>query len=298
MTSRTAPGRHSHVVTVVAPRATGAGSSTLPLNLAAWLGLRLRGTGNRVCFIDANVTMADAGRYLNYYSPNVVDLLRDPATIHPDRIVGHLLHKPELNLHVLLGPPTPELANPLAFTGCRYTEILDALRPNFDYIIIDAPGTDPYDGLLREFALPHADQVLAVTRADGRSLDAARDWLNRSGVPADRAGIAVIRAGDSPTLPGARLTRQAGTWPVWSEIPDFKPWQSASRTGQLIVTKNYREINVAFDALAGKIVAGYISMPSLVDPAKTATVRSRLARRVRQLIRLIRLIRRSGGTIR
>lgn len=60
--------RRGHVIVV--PALIGnAGFPGLALNLATYLGLRLRGTGEKVCFIDADLKRADSGRFLKAYVP-------------------------------------------------------------------------------------------------------------------------------------------------------------------------------------------------------------------------------------
>lgn len=248
------PTRHARVITVTAPKG-GTGKSTLSLNLAAYLGLRLRGTGKNVCIIDANVQQADTGKYLNAFIPNIEGILKDVTTIHPDRINSHLLHKPELNLSVLLGPPSPETANPLFFTGKRYTQILEALRPNYDYIIIDTPVAELFHDIFREFALPEADFIVTTIAPNVATLMNTDSWLQQitlarnaggMGIDPEKIGVVLNRAQDDIGMSEEEVRRELGRWRFLGSIPETKEWQRCNNLHQLVATKNYHELNQAF----------------------------------------------------
>lgn len=250
-----APMQHrGFVITVAAPKG-GTGKSTMSLNLAAYLGLRLRGTGKTVCLIDANVQQADTGKYLNAYTPNVEGVLKDVSAIHPDRIMSYLLHKPELNMSALLGPTTPEVANPLYFTGARYAQILDALKPNFDYIIIDTPVAELYHDMFVEFALPKADFIATTIAPNVATLMNTDGWLrqvvapraaNGMGVDRDKIGIVLNRAQDDIGMSEDEVRRELGEWRYLGAIPETKEWQRCNNRNEVVATKNYHELNEAF----------------------------------------------------
>jgi MinD-like ATPase involved in chromosome partitioning or flagellar assembly len=254
------PTKRARVITVTAPKG-GTGKSTLSLNLAAYLGLRLRGTGKTVCIIDANVQQADTGKYLNKYTPNIESILKDPTAVHPDRIMNYLLHKPELNLSALLGPATPEVANPLYFTGRRYKLILDALRPHFDYILIDTPVAELYHDLFREFALPEADFIVVTIAPNVATLMNTDGWLRQvtapknaegMGIDPEKIGIVLNRAQDDIGLSEEEVRRELGSWRFLAAVPETKEWQRCNNQGVLVATKNYHELNQAFQiVLAG-----------------------------------------------
>lgn len=248
------PARLGRVITVTAPKG-GTGKSTLSLNLAAYLGLRLRGTGRNVCLIDANVQQADTGKYLNVYSPNIENVLKDPTSIHPDRINHYLLHKADLNMSALLGPATPESANPLFFTGRRYKQILDALRPNYDYIVIDTPVAELYHDLFREFALPEADFIIVTISPNTTTLLNTDSWLRQvtasrnadgMGISKDKIGIVLNRAQSDIGLTEDEARRELGEWNWLGSIPETKEWQRCNNHNEIVATKNYDDLNKAF----------------------------------------------------
>jgi len=246
--------RRGFVVTVTAPKG-GTGKSSLTLNLAAYMALRMRGTGQNVCVIDANVQQADTGKYLNAFSPNVEDVLRDPAAINPDRITQYLLHRPALNLSALLGPATPDTANPLHFTGRRYGQILEALKPNFDYIFIDTPVAELYHDIFREFALPMADFVVVAVTPNVTTLLNTDMWLrqvtapraaNGMGIDPARIGVVLNRAEDGIGCSEDEVRANLAEWRYMGAVPETKEWKYANNRGEIVASKNYTELNSAF----------------------------------------------------
>jgi len=248
------PARKGHVITVTAPKG-GTGKSSLSLNLAAYLGLRLRGTGKNVCIVDANVQQADTGKYLNAYTPNIEGILKDTSSIHPDRINQYLLHRPELNMSALLGPTTVEAANPQYFTGKRYSQILDALKPNYDYIVIDTPVAELYHDIFRHFALPRADFIVVAAAPNATTLINTDMWLRQvtaprqadgMGIDPDKIGIVLNRAQDDIGMDVEEAQRELGRWKFLGSIPETKEWQRCNNDNELVATKNYHELNEAF----------------------------------------------------
>lgn len=273
-----APQRRGHVVTVVAPKG-GTGKSTMALNLAAYLGLRLRGTGRNVCLIDANVQQADTGKYLNKWTPNIEGLLKDPSAIHPDRVNDHLVHEPQLNTSFLLGPASPEVANPLYFSGKRYSQILDALKPNYDYILIDTPVAELYHELFRDFALPRADFLAVVITPNVTTLMNTDSWLRRvtaplnddgMGVDPAKVGIVLNRAEDDIGIDEDEVRRELGEWRFLTGVPETKEWKRCNNLGTLVATKNYHELNEAFSIVLQAATGEELVQATGLPPAKPA----------------------------
>ena len=250
-----APARRGYVITVTAPKG-GTGKSSLSLNLAAYLGLRLQGTGKNVALIDANVQQADAGKYLNAWTPNIEDVMRDTSAIHPDHINKYLLHRNDLNLSVLLGPMTPDTAHPVYFSGKKYAQILDAMRPSYDYLIIDTPVAEFYHDIFQDFALPKANFILVAVTPNYTTVMNTDAWLrqvcapvNSRGMGIDPANVGVVlnRAEEDIGFTEEEVIRDLGPWPYLGAIPETKEWKKANNKGQLVATENYHELNAAFN---------------------------------------------------
>ena len=240
------PTRLGKVITVTAPKG-GIGKSSTTLNLAAFLGIALKGTGRNVCVMDANVQQADSGKYLNEHRPNVEELLRNVNDIHPDRIGAHLVHKPQWNLSALLGPPEPLNASPMHYSGKRYAGILEALKPNFDYIFIDTPVAELYHDMFRVFALPYADYILVLAEPNYTTLYDIDMWLRAIttdtagggiGVDRNKIGILLNRAEDGIDCSEDDVRENLAGWAYLGSIPETKEMKRANNNNELLATKS------------------------------------------------------------
>lgn len=250
--------RRGYVVTIAVSKG-GTGKSSLTLNLAAFLGMRLRSQGKTVCVIDANIQQPDAGKYLNTYVPNVNDIANDPTILmdaDPQRLLRNLIHKPEYNLSVLLGPATPDEGSPLSINAELYNRILERLRPHYDYILIDTPVAEKFHSLFAAFALPRANFIVVPVAPNLATLQNADNWLQAAvvapphlggaGVDPARVGVVLNRAEEGIGLSPMDAQAEMGRWQFLGAIPETKEWKAANNRNELIAPKNYVELNQAF----------------------------------------------------
>lgn len=273
------PARRGHVITVTAPKG-GVGKSGLTLNLACYLGLRLAQQGKRVTVIDTDFQKSDTGKYLGEYSPTVVQALRDAGAISPERIDNYLVHKPAFNLSVLLGPSTPAEANPLYINGRLYRDVLDAMKTQYDYILIDTPVAEVHHDIFREFALPCADYLVVAVAPNFATLMDTDQWLRAvtapthtggSGVDPNKLGYVINRAEEGIACEPEEITRELYQWRNIGIIPETKAWKLANNRNQLVATMNYSDLNAAFAEIlynaTGEEALRY-DVPATVEPVK------------------------------
>ena len=255
----------------------------------------LKGTGRNVCLVDANVQQADTGKYIAAHQPSIVDLLSDASQIHPDRITNFLHHKPNLNLSVLIGPPEPEVAHPVHFGGRRYAEVIEALKPNYDYIIVDTPVAELYHGMFRDFALPYADYLLVCVAPNSTTIYNTYLWLKAitakpaaggMGFDDNKIGIVLNRAETDIGCDEALVEDQLRDWDYIGAIPETREWKRANNEHRLVVAENNNDINTAIALVLEKATGEH-----LVDAAATAKLAA--AGSTRGLLR--RLFARKGN---
>jgi len=156
------------VIAVFSPKG-GAGRTTIATNLA--LALR-RETSQRVALVDANLQFGDVGVLLNLNPKNrsVLDAVEGGE---PDRdIIESVIVDHSTGIRVLLAPPSPEGADHV--TAAYLRKIVDMLRENHDWVIVDLPSglNDHTLGVLDT-----ADQILVVAALEITTIKNVRLFL-------------------------------------------------------------------------------------------------------------------------
>ena len=126
------PGR---IVAFFSPKG-GVGRTTLAVNVAA----AAVKSGRDVCLFDASFQFGDVGIMLdlNPKSGSIGDLLPEEAHPDPDAIETILINHSS-GLHVVLAPPSPEVAE--LIRPERVRGMLEVLRANHDLVIVDTGGS-------------------------------------------------------------------------------------------------------------------------------------------------------------
>ena len=139
----------------------GTGKTTTAVNGARILA-SLEDT--KVLLIDANAQQADAAEtlYVNESAPTIVDLTFDDEPITRETVYPVVTVLKADRFYALFGPRDPRQADPTKVTPQLYTEALDAIADDFDYVLIDAPIAESYRDIIKEFILPRADFLVNV----------------------------------------------------------------------------------------------------------------------------------------
>ena len=271
------PSRRGYVITISVSKG-GTGKSSMTLNLAAFLGMRLRSQGKTVCVIDANTQQADSGKYLDVYHPNISTIVNDPNLLTEDRILSALVHRPEYNLSVLLGPSTPDEANPLAINPRLYSEVLDLLKTHFDYVLIDTPVAEKFHEMFSEFALAKADYLVVPVTQNVQTLHNADNWLraaviaprHEGGAAFDRnrIGIVLNRAEEGVGFSEDDVRATMANWHYIGSIPETKEWKLANNRNELVAPKNFADLSHAF----AEVLHAATSEPSLLENFSTLDI--------------------------
>ncbi len=156
------------VIAVFSPKG-GAGCTTLATNLA--LALR-RETNQRVALVDANLQFGDVGVLLNL-NPKNKSVLDAVEGGEPDRdIIESVMVEHSSGVRVLLAPPSPEGAD--LVTAAFLRKIVDMLRQNHDWVVVDLPSglNDHTLGILDA-----ADQIMVVAALEITTIKNVRLFL-------------------------------------------------------------------------------------------------------------------------
>ena len=262
--------RKGFVITVAVAKG-GVGKSSLTLNLAAFLGMKLRKLNRTICVIDANFQQADAGKYLDTYTPNITEISRDPSILSRDRINEVLVSVPKYNLSVLLGPDNPDDADPSWLRARLFVQILDLLKEKFDYIFIDTPVAEKYHEIFQQFALPEADYIICPVSPNFTTLYNTDNWL-RSAVTAPtssgganfdkhKIGIVLNQAQEDVGCSEQDVRQTLHEWNFIGSIPFSQGWIKAGNEHELVAGKNFHDIHAVF----AEILNHATGEPALLD---------------------------------
>jgi pilus assembly protein CpaE len=157
------------VIAVFSPKG-GVGKTTIAANVAIAAATEL---GQRVVLVDGSFQFGDVGVLLNLNPKNksIADLIPeleggDHETLDPF-VINH-----SSGIRVLLGPPTPEMAELVTTAGMR--RVLELLRTEADLIIVDCMSTLNDTTLM---ILDEADVILTVLSLEITSIKNMRLFL-------------------------------------------------------------------------------------------------------------------------
>jgi pilus assembly protein CpaE len=149
----------------------GVGKTVLSINLAVALA---RETGARVALVDLDLEFGDVGIMLGLKPTHTVfDVVQAFDRLDAEMLSG-FMEPHSSGVSVLLAPVRPEDAD--GISAARMTQILDLVRANFDYVVVDTcPAfTEPVLA-----ALDRSDDVYLLTMMDVASVKNTRIALQK-----------------------------------------------------------------------------------------------------------------------
>jgi pilus assembly protein CpaE len=128
-------GADGQIIAVFSPKG-GVGTSVVAANLA--VAIRQQ-TNKKVALVDANVVFGDLTVILNLRSDKtIIDLAQRVEELDRD-LINDVLATHTSQIKVLLAPPDPQRGELVSADHLR--AILEALRHEFDYIVVDTPAS-------------------------------------------------------------------------------------------------------------------------------------------------------------
>lgn len=124
--------RGGHILVVYSPQG-GTGTTTIATNLASGL----MKDGVKVLLVDADLQFGDIPTFLNLQSQTtLVDLIDEADDLDPDHF-DNIVMTHESGLKVLMGPQRPEFADEVRAKPSVVSQIVDKIRGNYDFIVVD-----------------------------------------------------------------------------------------------------------------------------------------------------------------
>ena len=200
-----AGGGHDAVVLPVQGLAGGAGSTTFAVNLAWELASIAAPLGAKVCVIDLDIQFGAVATALDVERSDIVtDLITDIDAMDEDALMSAVKSYGD-HLHVLAAPPEM-LPFDLVGPG-EVDRLLELVRANFDYVVIDMPAavvswTESVFNAAHVIFTPieldmrsaqNAIRMVRALKAEGLPHDKMRYVLNRSPKLTDLGGRARVK---------------------------------------------------------------------------------------------------------
>jgi len=244
-----APVPEGSVIVVFGPKG-GVGTSVVAVNLA----IALQKPDVKVALIDASLQFGNVDVLLNLHAQrSIADISQTINDLDADLISTVITPHPS-GVKVLLAPTRPELAD--LVQPDHVQRILEAMRPLYDYIIVDT-ATALNDLTLT--ALDVADRVLLLTVAEVPAIKNTRTFFQVTealGYSANKV-LLVINQADPRNPITPKMIEDNLKHKVAQTIPlDAETVANAIRRGLPFVTEQRNKpISTAINQLADKLVA-------------------------------------------
>lgn len=138
------------IIAVYSPKG-GTGKTAVACNLA--VALKLLPGNRKVCLVDANLLFGDVGVMFNINTTKTINDLTSRINELDKELLNDVMVTHASQIKVLVAPPNPQLGE--LVTADHLRAILEALRREFDYVVVDTQSS-------------FQDQTMAVLDAAAR----------------------------------------------------------------------------------------------------------------------------------
>jgi pilus assembly protein CpaE len=265
------PSQHGRVVTVFSAKG-GCGKTTLATNLACALADSGRGS---VALLDLDLAFGDVAIALQLFPSHTI---ADAVPIGEDLdgpALQSLLTPHRSGLKALVAPMEPSAGESIDVT--LVTRILDLLREEFDYVIVDSPPALD-DNVLAAFDRSDVVALLATLDIPAlKNLKLTLETLDLISFPRDRLKIVLNRADSKVGLALSEVEKTLKA-PIVAQIPSSREVPASTNRGVAIVSDDPKSpVSLAIT----KFIDEYVVAPG--DDAIPAQMRTdRRSRRWRR----------------
>ncbi len=214
----------------------GVGRTTLAVNLACALAAK----GKRTLLIDASLQFGDVTITMDLHPKNTISNIIDSNEFTADSIMRRFTKHEPSGLDVLVAPKTPALAEQV--TASHLQQIIDAVKPLYQFIIIDMPAsiTEKELAILDKTSLLLLVATLEITSL--KNTKTCLKTLQEINYNLEKTKIVLNKDMPDVGIDKSNLEASLGI-PVLSSMPmDSKLAQVALNKGQPFVLKSPTEV--------------------------------------------------------
>ncbi len=257
--------RHGRVFTVFSPKG-GVGKTTMSVNL----GVALTTAGSRVCVVDLDLAFGDVAITMQLIPEHTIAEAADSEEDLDFSMLQTLLTHHTSGLSILAAPTHPEGRDRISASLVR--RVIQNLRHNFDFIIIDTPpGFD--DQVLGAF--DETDECVIVATLDVptiKNTKVAIETLDLLNLVRNNRHLVLNRADEEVGLSLANVEEILGM-KVSAALPSATAVASATNHGEpIVLSKPDHPVSKAINALARQ-VTGELAGANAGEPVKRGLFR-------------------------
>jgi pilus assembly protein CpaE len=247
--------RNGRVFTVFSPKG-GVGKTTMSVNL----GLALTLAGSRACVVDLDLAFGDVAITLQLIPEHTIAEAADSEHDLDFSMIQTLLTTHPSGLTILAAPTHPEGRDHVSASLVR--RVIQTLRHNFDYIVIDTPpGFD--DQVLGAF--DETDECIIVATLDVptiKNTKVAIETLDLLHLVPNNRHLVLNRADEEVGLSQANVEEILGM-KVSISLPSDTAVASATNHGQpIVLSKPDHPVSRAINSLTRQVVGELVGARS------------------------------------
>ena len=234
------------VITVFSAKG-GCGKTTLATNVAAALADRGR---RQVCLVDLDLAFGDVAIALQLFPARTI---ADAVPLHETLDTGAIRamltpHSP--GLHALVAPVEPGAADTIPAT--LVTQILNLLREEFDYVVVDTPPAFD-DQVLAAFDVSDAVALIVTLDVPAlKNLKVTLEMLELLDYPAEKWKVVLNRADSKVGLNVSEVEKTLRTT-IAAQLPSSRDVPAALNRGVPIVLDDPKHpVSVAIKSFADR----------------------------------------------
>lgn len=269
------PGNRSRgrVVTVFSAKG-GCGKTTLATNLAVALAESGRGS---VALVDLDLAFGDVAIALQLFpSHTIADAVHIGAELDGPALRS-LLTSHRSGLQALVAPMEPSGGD--AVDTDLVTRVLDLLRAEFDFVVVDTPPALD-DHVLAAFDRSDIVALLATLDIPAlKNLKLTLETLDLIGYPRDRLKVVLNRADSKVGLALAEVEKTLKA-PIVAQIPSSRDVPASTNRGVAIVSDDPKSpVSIAIRAFIDDQIAGQAAESAIPPQMRTDRRTARLWRK-------------------